>query len=282
MRPRSLLSARVIASSFVNSGARSALRVAVVIALASIAGTARAQAPATGEAEPDTSYLGGEIEVPALGMTLEQAQRLALASSPGGLAALAALLSSGGSRMTEAGTFDPVILASGQRNSTDTPVTSPFAGSELRERLYSAGMSWLSPIGTSILVSLNQSQTETNAFTTFPVERQTGAHVNFVQPLLKGFGTIPTRGELHARDRELEAAHHRYEAASLDVSADVENAYWRLFATEHNLNAQRIQRQRAALFLRDAQLRGKAGVAAPGAVAAARTLLAEQTAVLLQ
>jgi membrane fusion protein (multidrug efflux system) len=106
--------------------------------------------------------------------------------------------------------------------------------------------------------------------------------VNFVQPLLKGFGPVATRGELRARDRELEAARHRYEAATLDVSADVENAYWRLYASEHNLNAQRIQRQRAALFLRDAQLRGHAGVAGPGAVAAARTLLADQEALLLQ
>ena len=253
----------------------------MVIALAVSASAARAQTPST-ESPPDTSYLAGEIEVPALGMTLDQSERLAVANSPLGRAALAALRSAGGSRMTEAGVFDPAILASGQRISTDSPVTSPFAGSELRERLYSAGMSWLSPIGTSILLSLNQSQTETNAFTTFPIERQSGAQVNFVQPLLKGFGPVATRGELRARDRELEAARHRYEAASLDVSADVENAYWRLFASEHNLNAQRIQRQRAALFLRDAQLRGRAGVAGPGAVAAARTLLADQEALLLQ
>jgi len=281
MGPRSLLSTGIHGSALTNPFARPWVHALIALALAAPA--ASAQVPATTNAEPDTSYLAGEVEVPALGMTLEQAEHLAVASSPVGRAALAALRSAGGARMTEAGVFDPAILASGKRNSTDSPVSSPFAGSELRERLYSAGLSWLSPIGTSILVSLDQSQSETNApFTTLPTERQTGAKVNFVQPLLKGFGPVATRGELRARDRELEAAHHRYEAATLDVSADVENAYWRLYASEHNLNAQRIQRQRAALFLRDAQLRGRAGVAGPGAVAAARTLLADQEGLLLQ
>jgi outer membrane protein TolC len=278
MGPRSPLSRRN-APIF---GARVVLHGLAVIALAWSAGVARAQAPPT-DAEPDTTYLGGEVEVSALGMTLDQAQHLAVDNSPVGRAALAALRSASGSRMIEAGTFDPAVLASGQRVSTDSPVSSPFNGSELRERDYAAGLSWLSPIGTSLAVSLTQSQTESNApFTTLPTERQTGAQVNFVQPLLKGFGPIATRGELHARDRELDAARLRYDSAVLDVSADVENAYWRLYASEHNLNAQRIQRQRAALFLRDAQLRGRAGVAGPGAVAAARTLLADQEALLLQ
>jgi outer membrane protein TolC len=250
--------------------------------IAASAVAADAQTPGSMTAEPDTSYMAGEVETPALGMTLDQAERLAVASNPVGRAALAALRSAQGSRMIEAGNFDPAVLASGQRISTDSPVSSPFSGTELRERLLSTGLSWLSPIGTSVAVALTQNQTETNApFTTLPTERQSGAQVNFVQPLLKGFGPVATRGELRARDRELDAARRRYEAAMLDVSADVENAYWELFAAERNLDVQRVERQRAALFLRDAQIRGRAGVAGPGAVAAARTLLADQEALLL-
>ncbi len=251
------------------------------VALAS-ARAAWSQAGAAPAAEPDTSLMAGEIEGTALGMTLDEAQRLAVANSPTSRAARAALRSAHGSRQTEAGTFDPVLTAADQHVSTDTPISSPFAGSELRQRLLSTGVSWLSPIGTSLKVSLSQNKTETNApFTTLPRERQAGARVDFVQPLLKGFGMAATRGELRALDRELEAAQRRYEGAVLQVSSDVENAYWELYAVERDLAARRVQHQRAALFLRDQVLRGRAGVVGPGAVAAARTFLADQQGLLL-
>jgi outer membrane protein TolC len=215
-------------------------------------------------------------------MTLDEAQRLAIANSPTTRGALGALRSARGARMHEAGAFDPVLSAANQHVSTDSPVSSPFAGSELRQRLVSGGVSWLSPIGTSLSVSLIQNKTETNApFTTLPRERSAGARVDFVQPLLKGFGMAATRGELRARDRELDAARRRYEGATLQLASDVETAYWTLYAVERDIEARRIQRQRAAVFLRDQVLRGRAGVVGPGAVAAARTFLADQEAILL-
>lgn len=243
---------------------------------------AQAQERATAPTEPDTTFLAGEVVGPTLGMSLDQTLRLAAANSPSARTALAALHSARGARMKEAGNFDPVLFGEDQQVSTDSPVSSPFAGSELRQRSLSGGVSWLSPLGTAVSVSMFQTKIETNApFTTLPRERQAGARVGFVQPLLKGFGMAATRGELRALDRELQAARRRYDGAILQLASDVENAYWVLYATERVLSVQRVQRQRAASFLREQMLRARAGVTGPGAVAAARTFLADQQAQLL-
>jgi outer membrane protein TolC len=252
---------------------------AAVLACVALPSLARAQ---DAEALPDTSYLVGEGEGPTLGMTLEEAQKLAIANSPAARAALASVRAARGARMIQAGAFDPVATAEASRVSTDTPVTSPFAASETRLRSLGGGLSWLSPIGTSLAFSLSRVTTESNApFSTLPRERRTRARLDFVQPLLKDFGLTATRGELRATEREMEAAVRRHQAAVSDLAARVEVAYWELYAAERDLSSQRLQRQRSAVFLRDQILRSRAGASGPGAVAAARTLLADQEVQLI-
>ena len=250
------------------------------IALLCAHGVASAQSPPI--AEPDTTYLAGEPEPSFSGLTLDQARRLAASNSPAARAALAAVRSARGARLREAGAFDPVLTAADEQVSTDSPVTSPFAGSQIRQRSITGGLSWLSPIGTAVNLSLSRVRFETNApFTTLPRERRMAARAEFVQPLLRGFGPAATRGELRAADRELESARQALAAATLDLDANVENTYWDLFAAERELEVQQLQRQRAAVFMREQTLRGRAGVVGPGAVAIASTFLAQQEATLI-
>ena len=184
--------------------------------------------------------------------------------------------------MKEAGVFDPVLFGAEERVSTDSPATSPFAGTQVRSRSLTGGVAWQSPLGTSVNLSFAQTRTENNApFSTLPRERRAVARADFVQPLWRGFGPVAARGELRATDREVEAAREALAAATLDLSADVENAYWELYAAERRLAVERLLRQRAAVFLRDQLLRGHAGVVGPGAVAIARTFLAQQETALL-
>ena len=232
--------------------------------------------------EPDTTYLGGEVLGATLDLTLDQVQKLAGENSPAGRSAMAALKSAAGSRMSEAGTFDPVLFATDRQDNVASPVSSPFQASKLNTRAVTGGVSWLSPIGTGLSLGLEHVRSDTDApFSTLPTSRSAHARLDFVQPLLKGFGLAGTRGELRARDRELESAREQLAAAEFDVAADVENAYWDLFAAEQRLDLQRKLRQRAAVFLHDQMLRGRAGVIGPGDVATARTFLAEQEAALL-
>jgi outer membrane protein TolC len=252
----------------------------ILFAVLLVPGVARSQAPVG--AEPDTSYLAGEPEPSLMGLTLDQTRRLAADNSPAARAALAAVRAARGARMKEAGVFDPTLTAADEQVSTDSPVTSPFAGSQIRQRSVTGGLSWLSPIGTAIDLSVSRVRFETNApFTTLPRERRMAARAEFVQPLLRGFGPAATRGDLRAADRDLESARQSLAAATLDLDANVENAYWSLYAAERQLEVQQLQRQRAAMFLREQLLRGRAGVVGPGAVAIARTFLAQQVATLI-
>jgi cobalt-zinc-cadmium efflux system outer membrane protein len=241
----------------------------------------RAAEPDVG-AEPDTSYMAGAPPVSTLALTLEQAQRLGAANSPAARAAAAALRSARGARMSAAADFDPVMSLAGEQTDVESPVSSPFAGAHLRTRATNGGVGWLSPIGTRLDLSLERMRVETDApFSTLPTERRAHARLDFVQPILKGFGLAATRGNLRAAQRELEAAQQAMAAATYDLSANVENTYWALYAAEHRLAVQRLLRQRAAVFLRDQVLRGRAGVVGPGAVAIARTFLADQETALL-
>ena len=233
-------------------------------------------------ADPDTSYLAGEPATESMGLTLDQAQRLAAANSPAARSALAALRSARGARMKEAGALDPVLYAANEQISNDNPVASPFAGSRFRSRSVSGGLAWRSPIGTSLDLSLSRVRNETDdPFSILPTERRAQARLGFVQPLLNGFGPAAARGELRAADRELDAAREALAAATLDLNASVESSYWELYAAERQLTVQRLLRQRAAVFLRDQVLRERAGVVGPGTVATARTFLAEQETALL-
>jgi len=256
-------------------------------ALALVCAAAMLNAPATHaqdalDAEPDTSFMAGEPGAATIGFTLDQAQRLAAENNPAARAVLASLRSARGARMREVGNFDPALFGEGSRTSANSPVSSPFAPSELRQEVLLGGATWRSPIGTSLLVSLSQTQTETNApFSTLSTERRTHARFDFVQPLTRGFGMASARGELRALDREVEAATRRLEAATLDLQAAVETAYWQLYASERDLQVQRLQRQRSAVFLRDQMIRSRAGATGPGAVAAARRFLAEQEVLLI-
>jgi len=255
-------------------------RLAMIAVLVLLARATPGRAQTT--TEPDTSYMAGEAATETLGLTLDEAQRLAASNSPAGRAAMGALRAARGARMKEAGAFDPVLFAAEEAVSTDNPVTSPFEASRFRSRSLSGGASWVSPIGTHINLSLSQVRNETNApFSTLPVERRAKARADFVQPILNGFGPAATRSDLRAADREFESAREAFAAATMDVSADVENAYWALYAAERRLAVQRLTRQRAAVFLRDQLLRGRAGVVGPGAVSIARAFLAQQESALL-
>jgi outer membrane protein TolC len=240
-----------------------------------------ADAPPPG-AEPDTAYGAGEPQIAILGLSLDQAKTLAAANNPASRAAVAAVRSARGSMMREAGVFDPVLSASTEHINTDTPSTSPFAGTEIRQRATLGRLSWRSPIGTDIVLSLPRITYESNApFSTLPIQRTMGARAEFVQPLFRGFGFAATRGDLRAAQSDLSSAEEQLAGATLDLDANVENAYWDLYAAERALEVQRLQRQRAAVFLRDQMLRGRAGVVGPGAVSVARTFLAQQEARLI-
>jgi outer membrane protein TolC len=132
------------------------------------------------------------------------------------------------------------------------------------------------PTGTEFEFSLNTIRLKTNSqFAFLNPEYDAFGSLSFRQPLLTGF-TASTRKQLTRAEQEYEAAQAQYDQAVVNINADVERMYWDLYAAERDYAVQKLIRDRAEAFLREAQLRAKAGLVGPNQVANARTFLAEQ------
>jgi outer membrane protein TolC len=80
---------------------------------------------------------------------------------------------------------------------------------------------------------------------------------------------------------ELNAAKARYDQEVLATSAQAEKNYWALYAAERDYAVQKLTRDRGEAFLRETEMRAKAGLVGPNQVANAKTFLAEQQIFLL-
>jgi len=137
------------------------------------------------------------------------------------------------------------------------------------------------PTGTELSASLLAVKRETNSsFSLLNPEYDTDGVLSVRQPLLKGFGP-GTWGDRSAAARDYEAARARYEDAVLATRALVERTYWDLYAAERDFGVQQIITERADALLRETQLRARAGLVGPGAVASARVFYTQQEQALL-
>src|SRR5439155_7958403 len=98
--------------------------------------------------------------------------------------------------------------------------------------------------------------------------------LSLVQPLLGGFH-VSARKQVAKAEQDMEAAKARFDQEVLAVETRVEQGYWDLYAAERDYAVQKLSRDRADAFLKDTQLRAKAGLIGPNQVANAKTFLAE-------
>lgn len=232
------------------------------------------------EANPDSALAVALAKIEGSPIPLESAVRMAMEESASIREAGAELASARAAVRREKGAFDPALVGTGQRTSTEIRPSSPFAGST-KVTAGSAGLLLHLPTGADVGVSMNATKSEaSSAFTSVnPAYDATGA-ITLEQPLLRGFGPAARR-DLTFAQRNLEAADHLYEDARLGVRADVEATYWSLYAAERDLAVQQLIRDRAKALLDQAQLRARAGLVGPNQVANARVFLAEQEQAVL-
>jgi outer membrane protein TolC len=137
------------------------------------------------------------------------------------------------------------------------------------------------PIGTHLELALNTNRLKTNSqFAFLNPEYNTFGSFNLRQPLLGGFAAS-ARKQLTSAERELEAEKARYDQQVLAVSAEVERAYWDLYAAERDYAVQKLTRDRAETFLHETEVRARTGLVGPSEVATAKTFLAEQELLLI-
>ena len=189
-----------------------------------------------------------------------------------------------GAERRERGYFDPELFLRLNHLDQEIPTSSPFAGAEVlktEQSTYQGGVRLNLPIGTQLELAMTGDQLKTNsAFASLNPQYTSFGSLSIRQPLLGGFAASG-RKELSKAEEEQEAGSARYNQQLIAVSADVERAYWDLYAAERDFAVQMLTRDRAEAFLKDTETRARTGLIGPNQVANARTFLAEQEILLL-
>jgi outer membrane protein len=242
-----------------------------------IAGEGRAQAFLPTNPE---SVLAATIDsIPGSPLTLSQALDLAIQNDTAVKEAHAAVLAAEGAVRREKGTFDPELFANVLRSGEDQPTASPFAGADVLSQQFttaSGGARMKLRFGTELSASMNTTRTSTNSqFALLDPEYDTFGALNLRQPLMAGFGPS-ARASLSSAERGLASAQARYQDVVLGTESETEGAYWDLYATERDAAVQKVVRDRARIFVSEAETRARVGLVGPAAVASARVFLAQQ------
>lgn len=217
-------------------------------------------------------------------LRLEEAIGHALEHATSVRTAEAAYMAARGAARREAGAFDPELYFHLNYLDQEQPTASFFAGADVlstTQTTGNAGLRYLSPVGTSLDVSLNTVRSTTNSAFAFLNPQYTAfANISVRQPLLGGFHLSAYKRVTQA-DRDEDAAKARYDQEVLAVRTRVEAGYWDLYAAERDYAVQKLTRERAEAFLQETELRARTGLIGPNQVANARTFLAEQEILLL-
>ncbi len=240
---------------------------------------------------PDSTLAIAIKKVEGTPIRLEETLRLALLHDTSVREAEASMHAARGTLRHEKGAFDPELFFAADRIGTDQPSASPFSGGDTlasgisivrtTRTTTSTGARVTLPPGTELSASLLATKLESNSrFAFLNPEYDANGVLSVRQPLLKGFGP-GSWGDRSAAARAYEAARARYEDAVLETRARVERAYWDLYAARRDLALQQIIRDRAQALVQESQLRARAGLVGPGAVANARVFYTEQDQALL-
>jgi outer membrane protein len=240
-----------------------------------------AQAPV---ASPDSALQTILDKLEGTPLLLNQAIQYGLANATSVRIAEAGFTSARGALRREAGTFDPALFFSLNHLDQQSPTASFFSGAPVlstQQTTANGGVRMSLPFGTSIEASLNTMRLQTNSsFASLNPQYTTFGSITLRQPLLGGF-TASARKNLTKAEQDLEGAKARYDYEVIAISTQVEQRYWDLFAGERDYAVQKLTRDRAEAFLKDTQVRAKAGLIGPDQVANAQTFLAEQEVLLL-
>ncbi len=179
----------------------------------------------------------------------------------------------------ESGAFDPELFLTLNHLQQHQPTSSFFAGAPVlstQQTTSQSGLRMKLPIGTELELSLNTTRLTTNSeFAFLTPEYDVFGSLSFRQPLLGGLA-ISGRKHLTQSELERDAEKARYDQQILGISSDVEQMYWDLYAAERDYAVQKLTRDRAEAFLKETELRARAGLVGPNQVANARTFLAQE------
>lgn len=217
-------------------------------------------------------------------ISLANAQTYAKENSTTLKLAEAAYLASLGTLRKERGAFDPEFFFTLNYQDQKIPSASFFAGAAVlstQQTETNTGLRLNTPIGTQLELSLNSINLKTNSQFAFLNPQYNGfGLISLRQPLLSGF-TLNARKNLNQAELMVESSKSRFDQEFIRVNSVVEQSYWNLYAAERNFAVQKLTVERGESFLKEAQLREKAGLVGPNQVANAKTFLTQQKLLLI-
>jgi outer membrane protein TolC len=252
---------------------------AALAALAWMPAPAGAQLVGDDVVPPDTLLARKLLETPGQALLLQDAIDLAFQNGTDARLAEAIAATARGELRREKGVFDPELFADAERRNDTTRPTSPFEGVdklELDTRTLLTGVRTTLPFGTELEAALETAKSSTNAtFATVNPQYDTEGVLSVRQPLLRGLGP-GTRENLSAAERGLESAEATRIELLLGLRADVEIAYWDLYAAWRTHAVQLLLVERARSVIDEAQAQVGMGLVGPNAIENARVFAAQQ------
>ncbi len=235
-------------------------------------------------ADPDSALQGILKEMKGTSLSLHDARQHALKNATSVRKAEAAFLAAQGTVRRHAGSFDPEVFLGVQYEKQQLPAASFFAGASVLntdQTNYSGGVRIDLPIGTHLELTANAVRLGTNSqFAFLNPEYDAIGSLRIRQPLLRGFMTS-ARKQLTYAEQLRDAEQARFDQEVRSTASQVDVGYWNLYAAERDYAVQKLSRDQAEAFLRETDLRAKAGLVGPNEVANAKTFLAQQELQLL-
>ena len=237
------------------------------------------------QTNPDSALQDILSEIKGTPLMLNDAIEYGLRNAVSVRLAEASLMEASGTVRRDRGFYDPEFFFDLNYTDDQAPTASFFAGSPTLitvQTTSQGGLRMNLPIGTELTFSVNTVRQTTNSqFAFLNPQYNAVATFSIRQPLLRGFSTS-ARKNLNRSESQYGAAEARYNQQMLSTSTEIEVTYWDLYAAERDYAVQKLSRNRAEAFVREVELRQKAGLAGPSQLANARTFLAEQELGLLQ
>jgi outer membrane protein len=162
----------------------------------------------------------------------------------------------------------PTLTTNIASGSTDSPVTSAFAGGQnlVNDGRFetSFGVQQLLPTGANYSVSWDSTRTTTtNFFNNFNPQLRSNVSLSVNQPLLRNWKIDNVRQQLQINERLREVSDVNLRATITQTMRNVKNAYWDLVFALNNLTAQRESLDLSRRLLADNEKRVQIGTMAP-------------------
>lgn len=160
----------------------------------------------------------------------------------------------------ELAAFESVFTLNASWNETDAPTASTLVGSQARNQSITPGIRVPLMTGGNITVStpINRSATN-NAFSTLNPAWTSDLEISLSHNLLRGAGRRATTHALRLADLDHQTSQAQTKLEVIRVLANVDRAYWRLYASTKALEVVEQQHVVAQTQLASAQRKQKAG-----------------------